>query len=338
MSTLKIAFIEPHLKLFGGIRRILELANRLTLKGEDVTIYHPGGEPCSWMECRARTRRLVELKKDPFDVVIFNNPPDYKHARSSNARLKVFYVLGLYDKERLKKFSPKIFWPIKGRILSLKRALQMPFLKISNATWIQRYMNEQLNIESELLIGGVNRDTFHPVPAVKKTDHYRIMCTGDPREFKGTRTVIDAVDVLKKEFSNIVLDTYYGKNIPQDKMAETYCLADIFLDATWDTGSGWNNPVVEAMACKVPVVCTNIGGVSDFAFDGETALLVPPEDPHRLAEATARLIRSDALREKLRERAYRFVSRFDWDQSAEALREILHYHLRSKSEVPRRIG
>lgn len=73
------------------------------------------------------------------------------------------------------------------------------------------------------------------------------------------------------------MDTYCGKGISQEKMAEKYSSADIFVEASWQ--AGWNNPVAEAMACKVPVVCTDIGGVKDFAFHEKTALLVPPEGP-----------------------------------------------------------
>jgi glycosyltransferase involved in cell wall biosynthesis len=324
---MKIAFIEPHLKLYGGIRRILELSNRLVRLGEDVTIYHPDGSPCDWMECEAVIRPLSALETERFDAVIFNNPPDYKRARRADAALKAFYILGLYDKEKLKKFNPKIFWPIKGRMLSLKRALQMPFLMISNATWMKRYLTDHLGIESELLIGGVNRDIFYPAAAGRDADGFKILASGDPREFKGTQTVIEAVALLKKQFPQVVLSFYHGKNIPQAKMAEAYSSADLFLDATWDTGSGWNNPVCEAMACRVPVVCTDIGGVGDFARHGDTALLVPPRDPHRMAEAAAEVIRSESLRETLRQRAYEEIIKFDWETSAGRLREILRTHL-----------
>jgi hypothetical protein len=53
---MRVAFVEPHLKLFGGIRRILELSNRLTDRGVEVTVFHPAGTPCEWMECRAPVR------------------------------------------------------------------------------------------------------------------------------------------------------------------------------------------------------------------------------------------------------------------------------------------
>ncbi len=324
---MKIAFVEPHLELYGGIRRILELSNRLVKLGETVSIYHPKGDSCGWMACEAETRPLSDLNREHFDAVIFNNPPDYRHVRRAMARLKVFYILGLYNKERLKQFNPKIFWPIKGRMLSLKRALQMPFLKISNAPWMQHYLKEQLNIESELLVGGINRDVFYPVDLGKNSKEFRILCSGDPREFKGTSMVLEAVVMLKKEFPHVVLDSYYGKNIPQERMAETYSSADLFMDATWEVGSGWNNPVLEAMACKVPVVCSDISGVADFAIDLKTALLVPHRNAGTFAEAAARLIQSKTLREALGAEAYRQTLKYDWDRSARELCDILCRHL-----------
>ena len=324
---MKIAFVEPHLELYGGIRRILELSNRLIRLGEQVAIYHPTGKPCSWMENRAAARPLSDLFGTAHDVVIFNNPPDYRPVRKAAAGLKVFYILGLYNKNKLKRFNPKIFWPIKGRMMSLKRALQLPFLKISNSTWMQRYLREELSISSELVIGGVNREVFYPVDTGREPGVFRILCSGDPREFKGTKTVNDAVNMVRSEYPDIVLNVYHGQNIPQSDMAAVYSSADLFLDGTWDTGSGWNNPVVEAMACRVPVVCTDIGGVADFAFDGDTALLVPPGDAAAMAESIRRLRRSEQLREELAGRAYRKVQEFDWDVSARRLRELLTSYL-----------
>jgi glycosyltransferase involved in cell wall biosynthesis len=303
---------------------VMELSNRLSRLGDDVTIFHPTGEPCAWMEGLATTRPTSELAGEAFDAVVFNDPPHYDLALKSNARVTAFYILCLDDRERLGKFSLKILWPRRGRIMALKRALSLPFLKIANATWMQLYLAQELGVDAELLIGGVNREVFRPVPVDRPPDVFRILCSGDPRERKGTDTIREAFEMVRRDHSAVELFTYHGKGIPQERMAETYCSADLFVDAQWY--AGWNNPVAEAMACGVPVVCTDIGGVADFAFHEETAVLVPVGNAERLASAIRRMIRQGDLRERMRQNALRAVARFDWDVSAGRLHRILESH------------
>jgi glycosyltransferase involved in cell wall biosynthesis len=57
---------------------------------------------------------------------------------------------------------------------------------------------------------------------------------------------------------------------------------------------------LEAMALGTPVGATDVGGVADVVRDGETGLLVPPEDPRALADALVRVLRDDALATSLR--------------------------------------
>ena len=48
---MRLGFVEPHLARFGGIRRMIEFANRLVARGHDVTFYLPDDVDlsCSWM-------------------------------------------------------------------------------------------------------------------------------------------------------------------------------------------------------------------------------------------------------------------------------------------------
>jgi len=330
---MKIFFVEPHLEIYGGIRRIIELANRLTRRGHDVTIFHSDGSPCKWMKCVAKVRPYNELLKKSCEVIIYNdpNPTDYWLVKQAKAKLKVFYVLELYEKELLKGMNFKLAFPRNERMLILKKSLCSPYLKLSNATWEQEWLKKNMNIDSKLLLGGVNTEIFYPVDVGSNSHKIRILCSGDPRERKGTKTITEAFKVAKKEEPRMVLDTYHGKGIPQERMAATYCSADIFIEGSWQ--AGWNNPVAEAMACKVPVICTDIGGVKDFALHKKTALLVPPKDPQAMASAILRLIRNKKLREALRENAYHHIRQFDWDKSTKRLEKILSFKLRKSNQL-----
>jgi glycosyltransferase involved in cell wall biosynthesis len=65
--------------------------------------------------------------------------------------------------------------------------------------------------------------------------------------------------------------------------------------------------LLEAMACKVPVVATNVPGIKDLIVNGEDGLLVEPFNPVNLSEAIERVIADDELSKKISEKAYEKV-------------------------------
>jgi len=71
---------------------------------------------------------------------------------------------------------------------------------------------------------------------------------------------------------------------------------------------------IEAMSCGMAVVATTAGGTPEAIVDGETGLLVGPDDPAALARALLRLAADDSLRVRLGEQAARVArERFDLD-------------------------
>ncbi len=325
--AVKVAFVEPHLKVFGGIRRIVELSNRMAERGVEVTIFHPAGTPCEWMECRARIEPSDRLLEMPQDVVIYNdpNPDDFRLVRRAAARLKVFYVLELYEKSLLHGFHPTIYRPRHQRTLYMKRSLRAGYLLLTNATWLTEFLRQRMGLESTLLLGGVNREMFHPRDRPPNAK-FRVLCSGDPRPRKGTATIREALELARAERPDLELDAYHGRGIPQHRMAGVYTAADLFVEAS--DQAGWNNPAAEAMACGVPLICTDIGGVRDFARHEETALLVPPRDVKALAAAILRMASDADLRARLSAAGLQRIGRFDWDRSADRLLEILEASIR----------
>ena len=73
-------------------------------------------------------------------------------------------------------------------------------------------------------------------------------------------------------------------------------------------------PVLEAMACGAPVVCSNAASLPEVA--GDAALLVPPGDVAALAGALERVVSDEALRRDLAARGFAQAARFSWDETA----------------------
>lgn len=329
---MKIGFIEPHLKVYGGIRRIVEMANRLSDRGHDVTIYHSDGSPCEWLECRARIAPGRAALESAHDVIVYNDPEPEDMFLAARARslATFYYVLHLYERELLSGFQPRIYMGRHKRTRNLRACLRSAHVKVANASWIQRWLKEHMDIDAELLIGGVNFDLFHPLEREPRGDGAaRVLASGDPRPGKGTDTVEAAVELVREDIPDVALETYYGKGIPQEEMAAVYNAADVFVDASRNSG-GWNNPVAEAMACGVAVACTHNGQVEDFAFADRTALMSPQGDARALADNIVRLLGEESLRRRLAEQALRHIRTFRWSDAIDRFEAMAVKHIEAQ--------
>jgi glycosyltransferase involved in cell wall biosynthesis len=73
---------------------------------------------------------------------------------------------------------------------------------------------------------------------------------------------------------------------------------DVFALPSY-ANEGVPQALAQAMLAGLPCVTTNVGGIGELARDGETALVVPPQDPKALRSALQRLLGDGPLREKL---------------------------------------
>lgn len=103
--------------------------------------------------------------------------------------------------------------------------------------------------------------------------------------------------------------------------------ADIFVLPSTLTES-FGIVSLEAMACGLPVVASNIGGIPDVVKDGENGLLVPPQDPEALAEAIIRILKDRALSNRMSRNGMGKVNDYSWPRIAEEM-EGLYNSLRS---------
>jgi glycosyltransferase involved in cell wall biosynthesis len=93
--------------------------------------------------------------------------------------------------------------------------------------------------------------------------------------------------------------------LSEDQLPGFFAGIDIF--AMPSHREAYGVAALEAAASCRPVVASRVGGIPEVVRDGETGLLVPPHDPHRLAGAIERLAADAQLRHEMGEAGRRFV-------------------------------
>lgn len=111
--------------------------------------------------------------------------------------------------------------------------------------------------------------------------------------------------------------------VPQPDTAGMYRTADVFaLSSAFDNSP---NAVLEAMACGLPVVATDVGGVREFVTDRVGGLVVRPNAAADLANALEMYLTTpDAARAAGSSNRLKAVSEFSWRASAVALLDVYH--------------
>jgi glycosyltransferase involved in cell wall biosynthesis len=99
------------------------------------------------------------------------------------------------------------------------------------------------------------------------------------------------------------------------ELAEIYTAALVYLDLSLHEGFGMQ--VIEAMACGVPVVCSNRGALPEVAADG--AYMVDPVNIGAITTGLIKVLSSPHLRDKLVHKGFERASAFSWENTAQTI-------------------
>jgi glycosyltransferase involved in cell wall biosynthesis len=130
---------------------------------------------------------------------------------------------------------------------------------------------------------------------------------------------------------NVTIRQGIGPNSPE--LIALYQGSQIFALPT--VGDCYSMVGMEAMACGVPVVISDIGGISDIVSDGQTGYLCKPGDIATFTQHLDALVSDLALRTEMsiaaRQRAIAF---FDADACAHRLGDLITAYLAKQSTIP----
>lgn len=99
-------------------------------------------------------------------------------------------------------------------------------------------------------------------------------------------------------------------SVPKIDVAEWLQKGDVFLNTTCYESFGV--AVMEAAACGLPIVSTDVGELTFLWEDGMDILLVPPDDSEAMANAVQRILTEPGLAERISSNARKKSERFDW--------------------------
>lgn len=244
-------------------------------------------------------------------------------------------------------------WERKREIYSRSR-----FYAATPSQWLMRRVEMSILapaiVDARIIPNGVDRSVFHPASREQvrsvlgiPSEARMLMFAANgirPNVFKDFTTMRSAVAlVAQRLLKEEILFVALGEDAPSERIdgaevrfvpyehdarevARYYQAADVYVHAA--RADNFPLTVLEALACGVPVVATNVGGIPEQVVDGQTGFLVPPSDAESMARAIETLLSDDALRQSFSTQAAKDASeRFDLNRQAEEYlrwyREIL---------------
>lgn len=331
---LKIAALLPHTRLYGGVKRFLELGNQFIDKGHSFTIYTPDGIAPDWFNFAGQIRSLCQKVEENFDAVFFTELSMLGNVIHFRAERKIYYIVNPSVKlNRLSRFKEIEFYANSSNLLERSA--------------------RKYGISAFPALGGLNLKNFNlkDLRIPSKSETFTVMAYGRIAEGrKGTMYVVRACERLRKKGFDVRLllfDTLVNEKIkavqekfttsvpcefvlnhPVERNVELYHRADFFVAPEKKTG--YANTVVEAMASGTPVLATT-SGTRDLLFDQVTGIKIT-RNSRKIARAIIRLLDNPEMCRKLVINARRNVEKLDWSLLAD---RIIQNLLEKREPKPR---
>jgi len=338
-GRLRVTYVLRDIVVAGGVLSVIQLVNELILLGVEARIVAIFEDPLIYNWTRLYTRpiifrshqELVEQFPDSDIAVatLWSTAPWVDEiVRKGRARTSVYFI---------QDYEPW-FFPEKNQTARNKVSETYSLIehRIVKSNWLKE-MLAQHGCSSKKILLGMDLGRFYPRDVAKKNLSILAMARlGTP--YRGFKPTIAALALVKQAMPDVEVILFGSRglsneNIPfvfrdegvvvdQDHLARLYSEADVFLDGS--DFQGFGRCGLEAMACGAACVLTGVGGITEYARDGENTLAVPPKSPELFATAVVKLLSDPVLRNRLIEGGAKTVH--EYCHKREARDTLAYFH------------
>jgi glycosyltransferase involved in cell wall biosynthesis len=215
---------------------------------------------------------------------------------------------------------------------------RLPLHKIVVSEWLVGIARDLYGDEDALLVpNAVDHDQFHAPERTKNTiPTFGLMYSSVPFKrcdlsLKGFALACERMPGLKlvafgaervSQALPLPANAEYFFSPPQTQIRDIYARCDAWLFSSESEGFGL--PVLEALACRTPVIGTPAGAASQLLAEGG-GILVRHDDPEDIAQAICRVASmTPKVWKEMSDAATRTALKYDWEASTELLEAALH--------------
>lgn len=198
------------------------------------------------------------------------------------------------------------------------------------------YFNRWVEREKiHLILHGIDINYFHPIKIDKKTaERYCLFVGVHLRNFGVLEEVISKVNCINNNihFTIVTDKEYFNKlsglkntrlleKISEVELLKLYRESDVLLLPI--IGCTANNTVLEAMACGLPIITNNVGGVKDY-LDNKCAIFIEPDNADSMVTQLLKLLYKDGLRIEMSLAARQKALQYNWKVIAARMKEVYY--------------
>ena len=300
---MKFLFISP--RFSGGIGgHAAMLANKLTQNGHKVKKLETTHLPIKNLKnpsfaVLSSLKSLVD--RDSYDIVHAFNVPSAYAMKYAKGKKKILSIHGVFSEQVDSLHSKSVSSLAKS---AESQVLQWPDKLTTDSKATQKLYNEKFDVDFEYLPSPLDTSMFENIGSVEKIKN-QVAYVGRDSHEKG----IDILKAAESKINGIVV--YCTDRSWEDAMKIIKSSSMVVVPSRMES---LPTTVKEAFFLNIPVIGTNVGGIPELIKNNETGIIIPPENPSKLAQAVNELLSDKVKAEKLAINGNTFVTNnMTWD-------------------------